>query len=121
MRGLDLPLAALRAREPDDLAMTQHLGAAIPGPFGERLGHARGIDVAVLGVPHGAEHAARLDEGVKLLDLARPDELVGEAEIAGLALMVAPLVHARCLGRKPQTAGLVEARGLAGLGLEALV
>lgn len=132
--GVDDMVGADRAVVRDDLP------GAVPGPaqiahphapmnrrprhprgLGQGLGHARRVDIPVVGRVPGGQQAVRRDVGVQLLDPVGLDDLEFEAEMARQRLAAEVFGEARLRLGEPQAAGDVKARGLAGHLLEPLV
>ena len=119
--GLDDPLQALAALDAGDLGLLVDLGAVLAGALGQGHGDVDRRDMAVGRVPERADQAVHGGERPELLDLLDADQVALDADGLGRALVVAVLVHAVAVGRQAQVAGVVEAHGLAGLGLQLLV
>ena len=77
--------------------------------------------MTIIGMEERADQAVRLAQRPQLGDPLRPDQLERHADRIGGAAVFAVLVHPLLVGREAQVAGLVEAHGLAGLGLKRLV
>ena len=104
-----------------DARVTVDASAPVARALHEGLRHARRVDVAVLGIPDGAQEAARLDERMEPPDLVGPDHLEREPDRPRLAPVAEVLVHPVRHRREPEAPGPVEAHRLPGLGLEPLV
>jgi hypothetical protein len=104
----DPPLAPPRALEPGHSCVPLDPRAPIARPFGQRMRHARRIDVPVVRVPHRPEEAARLDKRVEPADLLRSDDLEREPDRPRLAPVTPVLVHPVRHRREPEAPGPVE-------------
>ena len=115
------PFAVGLLRKTRDPGVAVDLGAAHARALGHGLGCARRVDKAVRRGVGAADHVIEREEGMEGLDFIGADYLERQVEVARLGAQLLELVHAVPGRRQPDAAVLVEAGGLAGLGLEPLV
>ena len=90
-----------------------HLGAVHAGGLGIRVGHAGGVDVALVGVPHGADEELLVEDRVDLLRLGHRDQLGLHTQVPALGVRgLQPVGPLRRVG-KHDAAGDVDAAVLA--------
>ena len=103
-----------------DFRVFEYLRAAGPGALGQGHGGVGRVDLAVVGEIDRADQVVDIEDGVEFLGFAGTEQ--GDFDTAGLAQIGAPamLLPTRLIGGDADAAVLLEADGLAGLGLEPL-
>ena len=119
--GHHVPAPVVARHQLDDPVAQVDLGPLQARRLGVGVGGAGGVQVAVEGVPEGAQHALRVDDGRARRDLRGADDLGLQAHVAVLGPLGLQLVQA--LGRvgEGQAADVVQAAGLAADLLQLLV
>ena len=115
------PAAALLRAQLGHRREAVDLGAGLARRLGVGLGHARGVDVALVGIEQRALEMPGLDQRMAALDLVERDELALEAEQAAAGM--GGLEEVEALGRAGEhdPAGQMDAAGLARERLDLLV
>ena len=103
--GMDQPLARRRPLDRRYAGVPIDLRAVVAGTLGERLGHLRGIDVAVVGIVQAGLETVRNHERVMVLQLRRAEKFEVHALGAGLRDNVLEFVDAVARMRQAYAAG----------------
>ena len=112
--GDHLPAAVRRRMQRRDPVMADYLGAADTGRFGVGVGDPGRVDMALVGVPQGADKELFLDQRVARLGLRRADQLAFQTHITGLGLCGLQKIEPVPVFRHDEPAGRVYAAGLLG-------
>ena len=123
-----LPLSVTTSQVPSarwrrlhDARVRDDLGAGLLGRDRVGMRGAVGVDVALVGVVHGADEAALVDQRQDLLGLVERDEFEPHAHVAALGVHVLQPLPARRRGGEHQPLGHVQPARLAGNLLDLLV
>ena len=119
--GDDVPASVGPPDDVDDPVAEIDLGAAGARAGGHGHGAAGGIGVPVARRVGAQQHALGVQQRVQGGDLGGTDEVALRADAAQHALHIVEPVDLVPIGRKPDGAAAVPARGLAGLRLQPLV
>jgi len=119
--GPDDPFSGATLLDAGHAGIPINLGAPGACALGERLGQIGRLDVAIVRMLDGAEHALDIAQRPDLLELGRCQEAYVDADRGGDAGVVFEFVEAILRARQPDVGDLAEADILAGLGLQRFV
>ncbi len=119
--GHHQPAALRRLLQLDHRVAQMDLRAARLGRLGIGVGHARWIDMPVVGIVQRADELRGVDQRIELLHLGHRDEFEIELQVPRPAALHPEIVHAGLAGGEIEEADAMDAAGLARFLLQLVV